>query len=100
MRNSVTTNSYRVEKSIDKKQYIVAVYLDFKLAFETINKKTLINKLEYYGVNGKALNWLDSYLDQRSQRTKICDVMSDRIINEIGVVGKCFGAIAVHCLYE
>ena len=39
-----------------------ATYLDLSKAFNTINHKILINKLEYYWVQGQLLDWFKCYL--------------------------------------
>jgi hypothetical protein len=49
------------------KKAVVAVMLDLKRAFETINRKLLIEKLKCYKVGGVVLKWLEDYLTNRSQ---------------------------------
>ena len=66
----------KITDSIDKKKYIVGVFIDLKKAFDTIDHSILLKKLEFYGVRGIALDWLSSYLRNRKQYVEIDNVMS------------------------
>ena len=44
------------------------IYLDFAKAFDTVPHHRLLYKLEHYGIRGKLLNWLQSFLTDRKQR--------------------------------
>lgn len=66
-------------------EIILAVFLDFKRAFETIDRNILILKLEKYGIGKQALDWCKSYLSDRKQCTRIGDVISEELLNEIGI---------------
>ena len=48
-----------------------AVLMDLSTAFDTINHELLIAKLEAYGFNKNALKFIQSYLSNRWQHTKI-----------------------------
>lgn len=73
------------KKSIDRGEYVVAVFLDLKRAFETIDRGILLKKLKAYGIQGVVYNWFDDYLSNRKQITKIGDDFSSSIINNYGV---------------
>lgn len=58
--------------------YVLLVFLDFSAAFDTIDHSILINRLNSdYGIKGKALAWLDSYLRHRTYKVKINNTISD-----------------------
>ena len=49
----------------------MGVFIDLKKAFHTVNHQLLCNKIEIYGIRGVALNWITSYLANRSQFVSI-----------------------------
>ena len=51
----------------DKNEHTLAVFLDFRKAFDTIDHKLLLKKLERYAIRGIALKWFQSYLKDRYQ---------------------------------
>lgn len=70
---------------VANKNCIVAVFLDLKRAFETINRDILLDKLQRYGVKNKELLWFKSYLENRTQRTRCGDHLSTVLNVNIGV---------------
>lgn len=67
------------KKEIDQGNVVIAVFLDLKRAFETVDRKRLLRKLRKYGINGVELRWFESYLSDRSQCTKFGGSMSEKI---------------------
>jgi hypothetical protein len=51
----------------------VAFFIYLEKAFDCLNHDLLFSKIQFYGVNGKARLWLESYLNNRYQRTQILD---------------------------
>ena len=55
----------KITKAIDEGKFTVGVFLDLSKAFDTINHKILISKLEHYGIRGVAKTWFENYLYER-----------------------------------
>ena len=53
-------------ENIDSKKLNLAIFLDLKKAFDTVDHKILVGKLRRYGMRDTAGNWFQSYLDQRT----------------------------------
>lgn len=70
---------------IENNLITLSVFLDLQRAFETVDRTRLLKKLHCIGIDGSALNWMVSYLDNRKQITRINNVTSDYIRNNIGV---------------
>ena len=57
-----------MSKSLDCGDQVDAVLLDFSKAFDKVPHQRLRHKLHYYGVRGQTLDWVTSFLSNRSQR--------------------------------
>lgn len=55
-------------EEIDANRLVGAVMLDFSAAFDLIDHKILLQKLECYGFTPLSLSWMGSYLSNRKQR--------------------------------
>ena len=56
----------------------VAVFIDLKKAFDTVDHDILLQKMEHYGVRGKSNVWFQNYLSEREQFVIINGVESER----------------------
>ena len=65
--------------NMDNQHVTLLVLLDLSAAFDTVSHDILFDRLNTrFGVSGIALQWLQSYLADRSQRVSINGVLSDR----------------------
>ena len=70
--SSIVDFTSDIYKSINNKEITLAAFIDLKKAFDTVNHKILMEKLNYLGIKGSCLNWILDYLKNRSQIT-ICN---------------------------
>ena len=54
-------------------------------AFDTINHKILVQKLDHYGIRGVTLQWFDNYLTNRKQIVKYNQTKSKEMTIKTGV---------------
>ena len=83
--NAITELVCHITNAIENKQNTVSVILDLSKAFDTIDHKMLLHKLEFYGVRGLALNWFQSYLTDRKQYVLYNNVQSQTLDITCGV---------------
>ena len=61
----------KIQQSIENREFSCGIFLDFSKAFDTVDHKILIRKLEYYGFRGISKQWFMSYLENRKQYVSI-----------------------------
>ena len=74
-----------IKKTIEEKKYGCGVFIDLKKAFDTVNHKILLHKLEHYGIRNEALSWFESYLKDRKQYVTINKTNSTLLTVKCGV---------------
>jgi len=56
---------------LDEGSGIDVLYLDYRKAFDSVPHKRLIERLKEYGITGKLLEWVQSFLSSRKTRVSI-----------------------------
>ena len=62
--------SYMVDKItavMDSNQFSIGLFIDLSKAFDTLNHKILLQKLNHYGIRSVTPKWFESYLTNRYQ---------------------------------
>ena len=58
----------KITSALDNGDFTIAVLIDFRKAFDTVDHEILLNKLYHYGIRGVAHDWMKSYLTNRPQQ--------------------------------
>lgn len=83
--DAVDLLTHITSKHTDTGKRCLGVFLDLAKAFDTISSRILLRKLELSGIRGKPLDWLQSYMSNRRQITRINDLVSDELEISYGV---------------
>ena len=75
----------RITHAMEQGKFSVGMFLDLSKAFDKINHRILIRKLEHYGIRGVAKNWFENYLSNRKQIVKYNRINSKKIKITSGV---------------
>ena len=71
--------------AVDSKGYNIAIFLDLKKAFDTVNHRVLLKKMERVGFRGMVLNWFRSYLSDRRLAVYVNGTLSEEKHINIGL---------------
>ena len=71
--------------SLDQDEVTGLVFVDFKKAFDVVDHRLLLRKLELYRFSDAALYWFTSYLTDRFQFVALEGNLSERLAAKQGV---------------
>ena len=74
-----------VYDALNAKRHNISVLIDLKSAFDTVNHRILLNKLELYGVRGLGLDWIKTYLTNRENYVALGKTYSTHCTTNIGI---------------
>ncbi|KAL0832236.1 hypothetical protein ABMA28_001686 [Loxostege sticticalis] len=66
-----------VNEHLNHRKCVLALFIDFSRAFDTLQHQLLINKLDDCGIRGSLLNWCRNYLQNRTFTVKLDNSFSD-----------------------
>ena len=88
-----------INLNIDNGKVTALTLLDLSAAVDTTDHDIFVTRLStWYGISGTALSWFSSYLTDRRQAIKIGNCFLGNL--PTFTPGFCFGALAVHCVYN
>ena len=74
-----------IRKALDDNTFAAGIFIDLQKAFDTVDHKILLHKLDYYGIRGSTNDWFRSYLTDRKQYVSLNGSESKTIIMKYGV---------------
>jgi hypothetical protein len=74
-----------IRSTLAQHSQVDSIYTDFSSAFDKVDHKLLIFKLNKYGIRGPLLQWIESYLENREQRVHFLKYLSDPVKVNSGV---------------
>ena len=75
-----------IQKEISSRNMVAMMLLDLSSAFDTIDHSVLLNKLNKdFGISGSVLEWIKSYLSNRTFAVRISNIEGQPVILIFGV---------------
>jgi len=74
--SAITKFLNEVKLALDNKKRVGAVFVDFKKAFDLVDRKVLLKKLKSFNLSDNLLQFFKSYLENRQIAVKLGDNIS------------------------
>lgn len=68
-----------VNEHLNNRMHVLVLFIDFSRAFDTLEHKQLVDRLDNCGVRGPLLRWCEDYLKNRTSTVKIDNTYSEPI---------------------
>ena len=65
--NAILLLVNQLSQSFDESKFTLGIFIDLSEAFDIVDQKILMKKLELYGIKDCKLRWFESYLSNRKQ---------------------------------
>ena len=83
--HAIVSLTEAVRNTLDNKRLDCGIFIDLQKAFDTVNHRILLSKLENFGFHCCALEWFRSYLSDRKQYVSVNGSNSDVLSITCGV---------------
>ena len=74
-----------IKNNLENGKHVLGIFIDLSKAFDTLDHRILLSKLETYGIRGVALSLMKSYLTGRDQYVSFNSTASDTLGIRYGV---------------
>ena len=92
--HALNLSVFQIQEALKQGHHVLGIFIDLSKAFDTIDHKILLKKLEIYGIRGVPLKLLESYLSERKQCVSVLGEVSDKLPVLYGVPqGSCLGPL-------
>lgn len=83
-----------INNSLDKRKQVVALFIDFKKAFDTLDHSQLLQAMSECGIRGPLNSWIQVYLKNRSMQTVVSGTKGAKANIRYGVpTGSVYGPV-------